>query len=557
MNDRSITQLQEVVIPTVAPLRCKLLQRNGVRDQHTVVRDERAKCRNKQINLQRRATNQTDPTIVRPVVQEALRLPGQSLDPATRTFIEPRFGEDFSRVPITISSLTSWLPQIGNAASTHIDDAQLHYPSPLADSLQARALTINGNIHLGTDVAHLPDNDLRALLAHESVHVAQQKGRKRRSSLLNTEMEAHQLATDVLAGRPIKPLFSHDPAIPLTDTPRDRVVVAQARQRLVLLRRYLDERATREGRRLRMGHQGRVRLLEQRRAMDQSMPVLVPPETYEQIEETHLTQLNRRPLGVEVAENTVRFRVRFHVRFEALSASEAAAQFPTLRSNFLAGIRLIWNQRLQGMPLAGRRFELIPDLVLVSATAARNQNYWLVTVRPTDSDPMIYEGQSLGTTPGIPTSVTDPTIDGGVMSIPPSHIDNPDVLGHEVLHLFGLVDRYMAQTQVLPSGERRHANVPLRATGGRRDPLGAEEGPILTEDLNYLFERLGVYEMEKTRGLSVLRRIEQTEGLSYGQIIVEIHRLEEIIRLGRDPRSLIRIRPDFRDRMLRDLENIP
>jgi hypothetical protein len=30
-----------------------------------------------------------------PVVQEVLRSPGQPLDPATRAFMEPRFGHDF------------------------------------------------------------------------------------------------------------------------------------------------------------------------------------------------------------------------------------------------------------------------------------------------------------------------------------------------------------------------------------------------------------------------------------------------------------------------------
>jgi hypothetical protein len=292
--------------------------------------------------------------------------------------------------------------------------------------------------------------------------------------------------------------------------------------------------------------------------MDQAMPTPNPPEIYEQMERAHLAQLNRRPLRIEVTENAVRFHVRFHVRFEGLSDTDAAAQFPTLRTNFMAGIRLIWNQRLRGMPLAGRRFEVVPELTLISATSPRNQNFWLVTVRPSDTGSITYGGSSMDTAPGgVPTSATDPTVDGGVMSIPPSHITKPDVLGHEVLHLFGLVDRYMSETHILPTGERRHVNIPLRTTGGRRDPLGAEEGPILAEDLNYLFEKLGVYEMEENRGLDTLHKIEQTEGLSYGQVIVEIHRLEEIIRLGRDPRSLIPIRRDFRDRVLRSVEDLP
>ena len=34
------------------------------------------------------------------MVQEVLRSPGQPLDPATRAFMEPRFGYDFSRVRV-------------------------------------------------------------------------------------------------------------------------------------------------------------------------------------------------------------------------------------------------------------------------------------------------------------------------------------------------------------------------------------------------------------------------------------------------------------------------
>jgi len=35
-----------------------------------------------------------------PIVHEVLRAPGQPLDPATRAFMEPRFGQDFSQVRV-------------------------------------------------------------------------------------------------------------------------------------------------------------------------------------------------------------------------------------------------------------------------------------------------------------------------------------------------------------------------------------------------------------------------------------------------------------------------
>jgi len=61
------------------------------------------KCRKKKPRLQREAAGLA-PESVPPIVHEVLRSPGQPLDPATRDFMEPRFGHDFSRVPINANS---------------------------------------------------------------------------------------------------------------------------------------------------------------------------------------------------------------------------------------------------------------------------------------------------------------------------------------------------------------------------------------------------------------------------------------------------------------------
>ena len=141
------------------------------------------------------------------------------------------------------------------------------------------------------------------------------------------------------------------------------------------------------------------------------------------------------------------------------------------------------------------------------------------------------------------------------MSIPPSHIANGDVLGHELLHLLGLVDRYTNLVTVRPDGTRINENAPSRDTPGRRDPLGGEEGPVLREDLAFLFEHLGVYEMEANRARDVLTRLE-SEGLSINRVRAEMVRLRETIRLGYDPTSLVRPRRDFTDRIIRSAEDI-
>ncbi len=83
------------------------------------------------------------------VVHEVLRSPGQTLDPATRAFMEPRFGHDFGRVRV------------------HTDAAAARS----AKAVGALGYTVNDHIALADGQA-----GNRALLAHELAHVVQQSG---------------------------------------------------------------------------------------------------------------------------------------------------------------------------------------------------------------------------------------------------------------------------------------------------------------------------------------------------------------------------------------------
>jgi hypothetical protein len=424
--------------------------------------------------------------------------------------------------------------------------------SPLADRYGVAGAAADGAVHLSSDAERLSLTALRRILAHEAIHLAQRRAAGARSgSRSEVELEAGDLTPELLAGRPVRPRFRWEGAGPLLDTPVERMAVERARRRVEILRRFLDEWALREARRLSIASE-RDPLLARRARIDAPVPAPVGA-----LEPGRIAALNRRPLAIEVTETDVRFRVRFHVRFEGLGDEEARRRFGALQSSFLAGLDLVWNQRLTGLELGGRRFEIVPEMTLVSARSPRDQGHWLITVRPADDAPMAYEGQSMGTSPGgLPTSVTDPTLDGGVMSIPPSHATKPGVLGHEVLHLFGLLDRYLAVTSAPRAGAQVHETVSLRETGGRRDPLAAEDARILPEDLTFLFERLGVYELEAGRGLDTLRALQEGERLDRGLVVAELHRQEEIIRLGQDPRSLIPERRDFRDKVLRSVEDL-
>lgn len=94
----------------------------------------------------------TEPTTVPPVVYDVMRSPGQPLDKDTQSFMESRFGHDFSRVRV------------------HADVKA----AESARTVNARAFTVGHDVVFGTG-QYAPDtNEGKSLLAHELTHVTQQ-----------------------------------------------------------------------------------------------------------------------------------------------------------------------------------------------------------------------------------------------------------------------------------------------------------------------------------------------------------------------------------------------
>ncbi|MGB3135385.1 MAG: DUF4157 domain-containing protein, partial [Nodosilinea sp.] len=418
---------------------------------------------------------------------------GHPLSPDLRHFFESRFGQDLGQVRIHTDATA--------AAS--------------AQALNARAFTLGKNVVFGPQ-QYAPQTTVgRRLIAHELTHVLQQQ----------------QSAAPAVIQR--------DPRPP---SPRDAALVRRARARLAVIEPLLTQLRVQSTRTV----QDRLDTLRQREALDANSADLGPPGQRQQMEEANLGQLNQHPLRIEVSASTVTFRVNFQVKFQDSTMGDE--QYQTLITNMQAGIAQVWNHQLSGDAFGGRRFWLIPTFTRVAVDAARDLNYWLVVVRSQDLGVATYPGCTLDATdPAVPTSVTSSTCDGGVMVIPPRHLSRSSILGHETLHLFGLVDRYMSLTSVLPGQAPVVENDPTRETGGRPDPLGTESGTILREDLGFLFVHLGVYDQELTRLHANMATLEG-----------EIHRLREIVRLGRDPNSLIDsvIRRDFNDRLIRSAEDL-
>ena len=98
-----------------------------------------------------------------PLIQNVLSSPGQRLDAVTRSFMEPRFGQDFSEVRVHTD---------GQAAES-------------ARALDAGAYTVGRNVVFGEGQYMAGSSDGRRLLAHELTHVVQQFSAKKNINVKN------------------------------------------------------------------------------------------------------------------------------------------------------------------------------------------------------------------------------------------------------------------------------------------------------------------------------------------------------------------------------------
>jgi hypothetical protein len=112
-------------------------------------------CEEEERQLQRQKSG-TGPAMVPPIGHEVVGSPGQPLDAATRAFMEPRFGHDFSRVRV------------------HTDTAA----DRSARSVHALAYTLGADIVFRGD-SYRPDTFKgRELIAHELAHTVQQSSQQ-------------------------------------------------------------------------------------------------------------------------------------------------------------------------------------------------------------------------------------------------------------------------------------------------------------------------------------------------------------------------------------------
>jgi hypothetical protein len=137
--------------------RVGLLQRKCACGGHDDAEEggECAECRQKREagTLQRAASSTEGVSEIPPVVHEVLNERGQPLDNPTRSFMEPRFGYDFSQVRIHTNE---------RAAQS-------------AQAVNALAYTVGSNVVFGQGEYAPKTQEGKRLLAHELTHVVQQQ----------------------------------------------------------------------------------------------------------------------------------------------------------------------------------------------------------------------------------------------------------------------------------------------------------------------------------------------------------------------------------------------
>lgn len=170
MNERTAVQTQTPTRPAITPAAKGVLQRQCACGQHTAAGGECEECKEKrEATLQRAAVSPSSVHEVPPIVHEVLRSPGQPLDVATRAFMEPRFGHDFSGVRVHTSE---------KAAES-------------ARAVNALAYTVGQDVVFGARQYQPATTDGRNLVAHELTHVVQQGTRWMGGDLSMDDPDSH------------------------------------------------------------------------------------------------------------------------------------------------------------------------------------------------------------------------------------------------------------------------------------------------------------------------------------------------------------------------------
>ena len=152
MNGVDLCAKSACIVPS--PARAVALRRKCACGAHTIGGGECNDCQRSRLLLRRSEGNPESSGFAPPIVHRVLEGSGQPLDGTTRSYMEPRLGQDLSRVRIHADPLS--------AAS--------------ARAVHAAAYAVGDHIVFGAHRFNPSSSEGRALLAHELTHVGQQQG---------------------------------------------------------------------------------------------------------------------------------------------------------------------------------------------------------------------------------------------------------------------------------------------------------------------------------------------------------------------------------------------
>lgn len=172
-----------------------LLQRKCDCGRHTGGGECEDCKKKKKTPLQRHANGSTAPAIAPPIVHDVLRSPGQPLENRTRTFFEPRFGADFSKIRVYSD------PKASESAR----------------AVRADAYTVGQQIVFAKNRYSPETQDGKQLLAHELAHSQQQASQSASGGSsevhmiddITAERGADSIATAVTTGGPMQAVTPH------------------------------------------------------------------------------------------------------------------------------------------------------------------------------------------------------------------------------------------------------------------------------------------------------------------------------------------------------------
>jgi Domain of unknown function (DUF4157) len=152
------------------------------------------------MRTKRVGSSDVGPGSVPAIVDEVLRLPGESLDPQTRANMESRFGHDFSKVRV------------------HTNERGARS----AQALNALAYTVGDDIVFGAGQYAPFSCGGQKLLAHELAHVVQQGGGQTSHNWVGGQHVISRAPSDVIA-RKLPPDLSEE--IPDTELHKKRTAI--------------------------------------------------------------------------------------------------------------------------------------------------------------------------------------------------------------------------------------------------------------------------------------------------------------------------------------------